>query len=80
MSEVSTDDRGRIYLPKEVRERYGERYRLVQLRNGIKLVPLSDDPVGALREALAPLKGLSSEEVRRIAEEEGLREALDDLR
>lgn len=50
-SEVTTDQRGRITIPKELRERFGDRYRLIELRDGIKLLPRPDDPVAALREA-----------------------------
>ena len=51
MTEVSTDERGRVTIPKSVRERHGERYRLVELRDGIKLIPVPEDPVAALRDA-----------------------------
>jgi bifunctional DNA-binding transcriptional regulator/antitoxin component of YhaV-PrlF toxin-antitoxin module len=46
--EASLDDRGRLTLPKESRERYGERYHIVQLHDGIKLIPVADDPLAAL--------------------------------
>jgi AbrB family looped-hinge helix DNA binding protein len=59
-SEVATDKRGRITIPKEVRERFGERYRLVELQDGIKLLPRLDDPVAALR-------GAASEEFKRAS-------------
>jgi len=49
--EVRADDRGRVTIPKEVRERYGEQYRLVELDSGIKLVPIPDDPLASLRAA-----------------------------
>lgn len=51
VTEVATDERGRITIPKEMRERFGDRYRVVQLRNGIKLLPIPQDPVAALRNA-----------------------------
>lgn len=50
MTEVSTDDRGRLTLPKELRERYGDRYRIVELHDGVKLIPISEDPLASLRE------------------------------
>jgi bifunctional DNA-binding transcriptional regulator/antitoxin component of YhaV-PrlF toxin-antitoxin module len=43
MSEVTLDGRGRLTLPKEVRERYGDHYRIIQLHDGIKLVPVRRD-------------------------------------
>lgn len=65
MIEVTTDDRGRVTLPKEVRERFGQRYRLVELRDEVRLIPIPEDPVDALR-------GAASDELRDAA--------LDDLR
>ena len=64
MSEATLDDRGRLTLPKEIRERYGDHYRIVQLHEGVKLVPIEDDPLEALRSEFA--------DVRKTAE--GLRE------
>lgn len=58
MREATLDDRGHLYLPKEVRERYGRRFRIVQLHDGIELIPLSEDPLESLTEALAPIGGL----------------------
>lgn len=74
MSDVSLDDRGRLTLPKEVRERYGERYHIVQLRDGIKLVPIADDPLEALREEFADVER-TADELREEAREAALEEA-----
>jgi len=49
---TETDDRGRLYLPKELRERHGERFRVVDLPSRIVLVPVDDDPLEAVREAV----------------------------
>jgi bifunctional DNA-binding transcriptional regulator/antitoxin component of YhaV-PrlF toxin-antitoxin module len=49
--EVRADDRGRVTIPKAVRDRYGDQYRLVELDSGIKLVPIPDDPLEELRAA-----------------------------
>jgi bifunctional DNA-binding transcriptional regulator/antitoxin component of YhaV-PrlF toxin-antitoxin module len=73
MSDASLDDRGRLTLPKEVRERYGDRYRVVQLPDGIKLVPIADDPLGALREEFSDVDK-SADELR----EDGRTAALDE--
>ncbi len=51
MTEVTTDDHGRITLPKKTRERYGNRFRLVELESEIKHIPI-DDPIEGLREAV----------------------------
>lgn len=52
MAEIATDERGRITIPQKTRERFGERYRLVELENGIKLIPIDDDPLEGLRDAV----------------------------
>ena len=53
MSEVTLDDRGRLTLPKDLRDKYGDRYRIVEVHEGMKLVPVADDPLGALRNEFA---------------------------
>lgn len=74
MSGVSLDDRGRLTLPKEVRERYGECYHIVQLHDGIKLVPVADDPLAALRDEFADIEK-SADALREEAREAALDEA-----
>ena len=62
---TSTDERGRIYLPKEVRERYGDEYRVVQLPTHVALIPIDDDPLEGLREAVGDaLDGRDVDELR----------------
>ncbi|MFC6732194.1 MULTISPECIES: AbrB/MazE/SpoVT family DNA-binding domain-containing protein [unclassified Haladaptatus] len=48
----STDERGRIYLPKAVRERFGDKYRIVELPSHVALFPVDDDPLQGIREAV----------------------------
>jgi len=48
----STDERGRLYLPKGVRDRFGDRYRIVELPGHVALVPVDDDPLAGLRAAV----------------------------
>ena len=48
----STDERGRIYLPKDVRERFGDQYRIVELPSHVALFPVDDDPLEGLRDAV----------------------------
>jgi len=74
MSDIALDDRGRLTLPKEVRERYGDRYHVVQLDDGVKLIPVADDPIAALREEFADVEK-SAEELRGDAREAALDEA-----
>jgi bifunctional DNA-binding transcriptional regulator/antitoxin component of YhaV-PrlF toxin-antitoxin module len=48
----STDERGRLYLPKVVRERFGDQYRIVTLPSHVALFPVDDDPLDGLRAAV----------------------------
>ncbi|MFB6178144.1 MAG: AbrB/MazE/SpoVT family DNA-binding domain-containing protein [Halorientalis sp.] len=50
MSDATLDDRGRLTLPKEIRERYGDNYHVVDVHDGIKLIPVAEDPLEALRD------------------------------
>ncbi|WP_336133347.1 AbrB/MazE/SpoVT family DNA-binding domain-containing protein [Natronomonas amylolytica] len=74
MSETTLDDRGRLTLPKELRERYGDRYRIVELHDGIKLIPIADDPLDALRAEFSGVEK-SAEELREGARDAALDEA-----
>jgi bifunctional DNA-binding transcriptional regulator/antitoxin component of YhaV-PrlF toxin-antitoxin module len=78
---TETDDRGRIYLSKSLREEYGERFHVVEYTDHIELVPVDDDPVEGLREAVGDaFEGKSVEELRDEAEELAREEAEDGLR
>lgn len=74
MSNVTLDDRGRLTLPKEVRERYGDHYHIVQLHDGIKLVPIAENPLDALRKEFGGVEK-TGDELREAAREEALDEA-----
>ena len=74
MSEATLDGRGRLTLPKEIRERYGDHYRIVELHDGIKLVPIGDDPLDALRSEFADVEK-TAEELRQEARNAALDEA-----
>lgn len=45
---VDAED-GRIYLPKEFREKFGSRYELVDRGDRLVLIPVADNPLEALR-------------------------------
>ncbi len=55
MGEATLDARGRLTLPKPLREQYGDRYRIVETHHGLKLIPVEEEPLGALREEFANL-------------------------
>ena len=47
--DVDAED-GRIYLPKRLREKYGDRFELVDRGDRLVLIPIDEDPLAALRE------------------------------
>jgi bifunctional DNA-binding transcriptional regulator/antitoxin component of YhaV-PrlF toxin-antitoxin module len=68
----STDERGRLYLPKDVRERFGEEYRVVELPDYVALFPVADDPIAAVEEAVGDeLEGKRVDELQREARRRG---------
>ncbi len=69
---VETDKKGRLYLPKDTREKYGQRFLEIELEDEIKLIPIPEDPVKDLREVTDDLKGKSIEEMKKEIKEEAL--------
>jgi bifunctional DNA-binding transcriptional regulator/antitoxin component of YhaV-PrlF toxin-antitoxin module len=67
---AETDKQGRLYIPKEVREKYGERYHIVTYEDRIELIPVADDPLAAVRAAGGELRDASVEEIRGDIEDE----------
>ena len=74
MSDVTLDDRGRLTLPKEIRERYGDHYHIVQIHDEIKLIPVAEDPLDALRDEFTGVEK-TADELRDEAREAALDEA-----
>lgn len=74
MTDATVDDRGRLTLPKELRTRFGDRYHIVELHDGIKLIPLDSNPLAALRDEFADVEE-SAAELRAEAREAALDEA-----
>jgi len=56
MTRAAVDDQGRLYLPKAVREEYGDEYRIIPFRGELRLIPVPDDPVQDLRERTSELR------------------------
>lgn len=78
---TTTDDRGRLYLSKDIRERHGERFHVVEYSDHIELIPIDDDPLEGLRDAVGDaFEGKSVEELRDEARERARDEAENDLR
>ena len=62
---VETDDRGRIYLPKDLREKHGERFRVLDLPDRVVLIPVGEHPLESAREAVGDaFAEKSAEEIR----------------
>lgn len=81
MSEITTDERGRITLPKKLRERFGERYRLVELTDGIKLLPRPEDPLESLQSAASDeFREASMDDLREAAIDEAREQADENVR
>lgn len=72
---AETDKQGRLYIPKEVREKYGEKYQIVTYEDRIELIPVADDPLAAVREAAGELRDAAIEEIRDDIEAEARAEA-----
>jgi bifunctional DNA-binding transcriptional regulator/antitoxin component of YhaV-PrlF toxin-antitoxin module len=74
MSDATLDDRGRLTLPKEIRERYGDSYHVVDVHDGIKLIPVAEDPLEALRDEFADVEK-TADELRAEARDASVDEA-----
>lgn len=72
---AETDEQGRLYIPKEVREKYGQKYHIVTYEDRIELIPVADDPLAAVREAAGELHDAPVEEIREAIEAEAKEEA-----
>ena len=79
MSTVDVDSRGRVYIPKDMREDLGERFKIVKLESGIKLIPVSKDPVEGLKDALNSAEDIEVEDVSSRTEEKAREEVKEDF-
>jgi len=72
---IKVDKKGRVYLPKEVRDKFkSEEFFLVTLPSGILLVPRVDDPLKALEEEGKKLPNVDIKVLRKVIREEAEKE------
>jgi len=71
--EIDASD-GRIYLSTELREKYGDRFRLVERGDRLVLVPIAEDPLAALRDEFEDVEG-SARDLRDSAREDAVESA-----
>lgn len=72
---IETDADGRLPLPVAVRERYGERYHIVEREHHIELIPVASDPLSAVRAAAGELEGVPIDEIETGIESEARHDA-----
>lgn len=78
---TKTDERGRLYLSKRLRERYGEKFHVVEYADRIELVPVDDDPLEGVREAVGDaFEGKSVAQLRQEAREQAIEDASEHVR
>jgi len=77
---IQTDTEGRLYLPAELREEYGEKFHVVRYDDRLELIPIADDPLAAVREAVGDaFEGKSAAELKEEALATAQQEARNDL-
>ena len=77
---AEADDRGRIVIPREIRDKLGDRYRIIELRDRVELIPLVDDPIEGLRSAVGDaFDGRPIAEIKRDARNAAENDALNDV-
>jgi len=71
---VTRADDGRVYIPKDLRDKFGDRFHIVDRGDKIVLLPVSDDPLETLREEVESVDK-SVEELKEDALETAVEEA-----
>jgi len=73
---IETDSHGRLYLTSKLRQKYGEKFHVVEYEDRLELIPIDEDPLQAIREAAGDaFEGESIEELREEAREQAQRDA-----
>lgn len=77
---IRTDPNGRLYLSSDLRDRYGERFHVVEYADRIELVPIDEEPLRAVREEIGDaLEGSSVADLEAAAHDRAKRAAEADL-
>ena len=71
---AKVDDRGRIYLPKPIREKIGKEVFVVEVKDGVLLIPKPVDPVKELEEIGKGLPDKPIKELKREIEKSAMEE------
>ena len=78
MPVVECDERGRLVVPKDVREKYGNAFYVVKGLGKVVLIPVAKDPLKDLEELGEKLPELSVKEIKERARKRALKEALEE--
>ena len=77
---IEADTHGRIYLSADLREKYGEKFHVVEYEDRLELIPIDADPLRAVREAAGDaFDGESVEDLKADALDQARREGRTDL-
>jgi len=71
---AKVDERGRIYIPKSLRKKIGREVFVVEVKDGILLIPKPKDPVKVLEKIGKQLPEKSIEELRKEIENAAMEE------
>ena len=77
---TETDEKGRIYLPMNARQKYGRKFLLIELPNGIKLVPVPKDPIQDLQQVMKKISKKDIQTIKKEIQLQALKEAEHALR
>lgn len=77
---VEVDAHGRLYLSADLRQKYGEKFHVVEYEDRLELIPIDDDPLQAVQDEIGDaLEGASRTDLREGALERAKQEAEEDL-
>ena len=71
---AKVDDRGRVYLPKQVRRKVGKEVFVIEVKDGVLLIPKPNDPFRELEELGKKLPDRTVRELRKEIEDLAMEE------